>query len=71
MDDDMRKEVLGEALMGELQAIREYVADIPLIRAELREVKETTESIDARLGFMETLNLKNAQEIRELKRNVA
>ena len=39
MDDDTLKEVLGEALMSELKAIREYVEDIPLIRRDLRLIK--------------------------------
>ena len=46
MDDGMRKEVLGEVLMGELRTIHEYVQDIP-------EIKQTVRSIDARLIVVE------------------
>lgn len=47
MDDETRKEVLGEALMDELKAIREYVSDIPAI-------KSTIVQMDGRLGRLET-----------------
>lgn len=47
MDDEMRKEVLGEVLMDELKAIREYVQDVPVI-------KQTVERIDDRLEVVES-----------------
>ena len=52
MDDEMRKEVLGEVLMDELKTIREYVQDIPAIKqsvtkleADMLEVKTDLKAI--------------------------
>ncbi len=45
MGDDDRKAVLGEALMDELKAIRDGIADLPT-RTELNELKD--EVIDLR-----------------------
>lgn len=47
MDGDMRKEVLGEVLLDELKAIREYVEEIP-------EMKKTLSKMDGRLENLET-----------------
>jgi hypothetical protein len=47
MDDENRKEVLGEALMDELKVIREYVSDIP-------HIKKKVNRIDARLQVLES-----------------
>jgi hypothetical protein len=46
LSDDDRKVILGEVLMGELAAIREYVQDVPVI-------KQKIESIDGRLSVVE------------------
>ncbi len=39
MDDETRREVLGEALMDELKLIREYVQDVPQMKTDLAAVK--------------------------------
>jgi 2-phospho-L-lactate guanylyltransferase (CobY/MobA/RfbA family) len=39
LSDDERKQVLGEVLMDELKAIREYVQDVPLIKADVQQLK--------------------------------
>lgn len=46
MDDETRRDVLGEAVMEELRAIREYVSDVP-------EMKTTINRIDERLVVVE------------------
>lgn len=46
LNDDERRQVLGEVLMDELKAIREYVQDIPLIKQEIREIKECLTSVE-------------------------
>lgn len=60
----MRKEALGEVLMDELKAIREYVQDVPII-------KKTVEQIDHRLGTVEadvkTIKAVVTDQSRELK----
>ena len=40
MSDEDRREVLGEALMHELKAIREYVEDVPAIKKNVQILKE-------------------------------
>lgn len=40
LSDDERKQVLGEVLMDELKAIREYVQDVPAIKADVAQLKE-------------------------------
>lgn len=40
MDDETRREVLGEALMDELRAIRENTDEIPAIKHRLEHVDE-------------------------------
>lgn len=40
IDDETRKQVLGEALMDELKAIREYVQDVPAIKKDIAVMKE-------------------------------
>ena len=47
MDDEMRKEVLGEVLMNELKAIREYVKEVP-------NIKKTVDQIDTNLEEVQT-----------------
>jgi len=47
LDDDGRKDILGEALMDELKVIREYLADIPIIKQTLAKVEARLEQLEA------------------------
>ncbi len=40
LSDDERKAVLGEVMIDELKAIREYVSDIPEIKRDVAVLKE-------------------------------
>lgn len=40
MNEEQRKAVLGEVLMDELKAIREYVEDIPEIKNDVSKLKD-------------------------------
>ena len=71
MDDETRKEVLGEALMDELKAIREYVEDVPAIKSELHQVKATVDEINNRLAVVETVIRDHERDIRSLKHKAA
>jgi 2-phospho-L-lactate guanylyltransferase (CobY/MobA/RfbA family) len=71
MDDETRREVLGEALMDELKAIREYVQDVPTIKADVRQVKLTVDEIKDRLGILESVVREHDRELRELKPKAA
>ncbi len=53
LSDDERKLVLGEVLADELRVIREYVEEVPALRAELREVHIKVDEIDERLIVVE------------------
>lgn len=46
LNEDERRQVLGEVLADQLQAILEYVKDIPLIKRELHEVKERLTEVE-------------------------
>lgn len=39
LNDDERKQVLGEVLSDELKVIREYVQDVPLLKQDINEIK--------------------------------
>ena len=71
MDDEMRKEVLGEVRADELKVIREYVQDIPPIKKQLNEVSETVERIDSRLEVVEIVVREHETEIKKLKHKIA
>lgn len=47
MDDDSRKEALGEVLFEELKAIREYVKDVPAIKQKVSEVDERLINVES------------------------
>lgn len=46
LNEDEQRQVLGEVLADQLQAILEYVKDIPLIKRELHEVKERLTEVE-------------------------
>ena len=71
IDDETRRAVLGEALMDELKVIREYVQDVPAIKADVHQVKATVEEINDRLGVIATVVREHEREIRGLKRTEA
>lgn len=71
LNDDERKEVLGEVLADELKAIKEYVQDVPLVKQELHQVKATVDDISDRLSVIEHVVKDHETEIKSLKRKVA
>jgi len=71
LNDDERKEVLGEVLADELKVIREYVQDVPAVKQELHQVKATVEDISDRLTVIEYVVKDHESELRLLKRKVA
>src|SRR4051794_31510183 len=68
MDDATRKAVLGEALMDELKAIREYVQDTPGMKQELREVKIAVDDFRADVHVVKAVARDHEAELRILKR---
>jgi 2-phospho-L-lactate guanylyltransferase (CobY/MobA/RfbA family) len=85
IDDETRREVLGEALMDELKAIREYVQDVPAIKADVRALREDVEAlrddmkmvkaavhdISDRLRTVDVVVGQHEHDIRGLKRKAA
>ena len=47
MDDEDRRAVLGEVLMDELKAIREYLEDIPVIKRDVKQLKIDVDELKA------------------------
>jgi len=45
LNDDERRQVLGEVLMDELKAIREYVQDIPAIKHDVQRLKTDVDEV--------------------------
>lgn len=52
MDDETRREVLGEALMDELKLIREYVQDVPQMKIDLAAVKNDLHNVSADVAII-------------------
>ena len=71
LNDDERKEVLGEVLADELKAIREYVEDIPEIKQKVHKIDATVNEINGRLATIESVVKDHESDIRSLKRKVA
>ncbi len=67
LNDDERKEVLGEVLSDELKAILEYVKDTPSIQQELHQVNATVNDISDRLSIIEHVVREHESEIKNLK----
>lgn len=66
MDDETRKQVLGEALMDELKVIREYVEDIPEIKKDVVDIKERVITLE---GDMKVVKAAVTDQSKELKRH--
>ncbi len=47
MDDETRREVLGEALLNELKAIRECLEDLPQIKAKVNDIDGRLINVDS------------------------
>lgn len=63
LDDDERKDILGEVLFDELKAIREYVSEIPAIKRKLNEV-------DQRLIEVERIVKIHEVDIRQIRQHL-
>lgn len=68
LNDDERKQVLGEVLADELRAISGYVKDVPAMQRELHQVNATVNDISDRLNVIEHVLKEHETDIRGLKR---
>ncbi|MHB1865360.1 MAG: hypothetical protein ACYCPS_04360 [Candidatus Saccharimonadales bacterium] len=71
LNDDERKEVLGEVLADELKVIREYVEDVPAIKRDLHQVKTTVDEINNHLSVIEHVVKDHETDIKSLKHKAA
>ena len=71
LDDDEKREVLGEVLADELRSIREYVEDVPKVKEEVHQVHAKVDDIDDRLRVIEAVVKHQETDIRKLKNKAA
>lgn len=71
LNDDERKEVLGEVLADELKSILEYVKEMPVMQNELHQVHATVNDISDRLSVLEHVVKEHESEIKQLRRSAA
>lgn len=71
LSDDERRGVLGEVLLDELKAIREYVQDIPVIKQKLREIDSRLINVEDRLIVVEAVVKSHVTEIKQLRQQLA
>ena len=71
LNDDERKEALGEVLADELNAILEYVKDVPAMQNELHQVHATVNDISDRLSVLEHVVKEHESDIKQLRRRAA
>jgi ubiquinone biosynthesis protein UbiJ len=67
LNNDERKEVLGETLADELRAILEYVHEVPAMAQEIHQVRATTEDTNHRLRVLEQVVKVHESDIRNPK----
>lgn len=71
LSDDEEKQILGEVLADKLDAILEYVKDVPAMGQELHKVHATVNEISDRLTVIEHVVREHESEIKHLKREAA
>ncbi|MBX6333937.1 hypothetical protein IRY61_01185 [Candidatus Saccharibacteria bacterium] len=71
IDDETRKEVLGEILMDELKAIREYVEDVPKMNQKVHQISATLDEVNERMAVLEAVVREHDAELRKLKHKTA
>ncbi len=70
MDDETRREVLGEALLDEFKAIREYLEDIPTIKAEVRALRVDVDELKSDVKVIKSAVRHTSQEVRGIGETV-
>jgi 2-phospho-L-lactate guanylyltransferase (CobY/MobA/RfbA family) len=70
MDDEMRKEVLGEVLLDELKAIREYVSDIPAIKRGVAILTDDVEEIKTDIKAIKSVVKDYSRQLDEREKEI-
>jgi hypothetical protein len=68
MDDEVRKEVFGEALFSELRDIRGLVEDVPDMRTDVSKLTTDMAEVKDHLGTVGNVVREHSRDIAELKR---
>ncbi len=55
LDDEDRKQVLGEVLHDELKIIKEYLEDLPLIKQKVTKIQEDVEGLKSDMKVVKTI----------------
>ena len=71
LNDDEQRQVLGEVLADQLQAILEYVQEIPDIKYRLQNVEEKVTRIDNRLIIVERIARDHEADLKMIKQQLA
>ena len=71
LNDDERRDVLGEVLADELKVITEYVKEVPSVKNELHQVHATVNEINDRLTTIEAVVREHETDIKHLRGKVA
>lgn len=71
LNDDERREVLGEVLMDELRVIREYVSDIPIVKEKVSRLEQIAEEHTQILQRHDVLLRIHDRDIEQLKAKLA
>ena len=67
LDDEERRQVLGEVLADELKVIREYVQDIPEIKKDVHSLKEDVEILKSDMKIVKTAISNHASRLTQLE----
>ena len=71
LSDDEEKQVLGEVLKDKLDAILEYVKDMPEVKEEVHQVHAIVDDTKERLSVIELVVKGHETDIKKLKSNTA
>ncbi len=61
-----RAEILFEDMQGQVQAILEFVADIPAMKADIAQLKEDMADVKSRLTVHEVILREHSREIAKI-----
>ena len=70
LNDDERKKILGEVLADELKAITEYVKDVPSLKRDIQEIKQSVHNLESDMKIVKAAVTDISHEQREHDRRI-
>jgi 2-phospho-L-lactate guanylyltransferase (CobY/MobA/RfbA family) len=70
LNDDERKQVLGEVLADELKAIHELVKDVPVIKDDVRVLRQDVEELKSDMKVVKAAVTDISREQKENDRRI-